>query len=212
MERLTRAGLAMLVLILGATARAHPTDGWRITEAADDTTAAAPAVDPAPAIPVPDPALAGGPSREVEVPAPTAAPASLGWGVVGVMRIDGEGRGVAAGLGLTLARDRLEGELMVLRSGSTGGYLGARYRLRTGRLRPYGAVGVPAFVYDQREMGSWSTKLGLGLRVAAGLEVAIHRRLSLQADLGYEHFFVDARETRIDADVWVPTVGVLGRL
>lgn len=141
-----------------------------------------------------------------------AAP-TISSGVIAVLRIDGEGRGFAGGLGLALSRTRLELEIMVLRSDSTGGYLGMRYRLLTGWLRPYAGLGIPGFAYDQPDPDTMevSKKLAIGVRAAAGVELRINGHFSLQADLGYEHFFVGA-STRIDADIFVPTVGVIGRL
>jgi hypothetical protein len=139
-------------------------------------------------------------------------------GVVAVLRIDGEGRGFAGGLGLAIARGRFEGDLMVLRSNQTGGYLGFRYRFLTGFFRPYAALGIPGFVFENTILGeggmtSRETKLAIGARVAAGLELYINGHLSVQADVGYEHFwFVENTNPRIDADVWVPTIGVIGRL
>jgi len=134
-------------------------------------------------------------------------------GVIAVLRIDGEGRGLAAGFGIAISRGSLEAEIMVLRSDSTGGYLGLRYRLLTGFFRPYLALGVPGFAYDQVDaMGVETSKqLAIGLRVAAGLELMINGHFSLAADLGYEHFFrVD--DPLIDKNIFVPTLGVIGRL
>lgn len=130
-------------------------------------------------------------------------------GVVGVLRIDGEGRGFAGGLGLAISRGQLEAELMVLKSDSTGGYLGLRYRFLTGWLRPYIAGGVPGFAYDD---DMEATKLALGLRGAAGVELKINGHLSVKGDLGYEHFFIDEDVARFDANIFVPTLGVIGRL
>jgi len=133
-------------------------------------------------------------------------------GVIGVVRIDGQLRGAAGGIGLAVAWDRLEADVMFLRSEQTGGYLGARYRLLTGFFRPYVALGMPGFIYDQMDAsGGTATKLAIGVRAAGGLELMINGHLSVQADLGYEHFFgVD--DSPYEADVFVPTVGVIGRL
>jgi hypothetical protein len=138
---------------------------------------------------------------------------SISSGVIAVLRIDGEGRGFAGGLGLALSRARLDAEIMVLKSDSTGGYLGLRYRLLTGWLRPYVGLGIPGFAYDQPDPNTMETskKLAVGVRGAGGVELRINSHFSLQADLGYEHFFV-GESTRIDANIFVPTVGVIGRL
>lgn len=138
---------------------------------------------------------------------------TISSGVIVVLRIDGEGRGFAGGAGLALSRARLEAEIMILKSDSIGGYLGLRYRLMTGWLRPYVGGGVPGFAYDAVDDNgmSTSTRLALGVRGAAGIELKINGHFSVQADLGYEHFFkVDP--LRIDPNIFVPTLGVIGRL
>lgn len=157
------------------------------------------------------------PHDEVEhsEPAPRATERAIGSGVVAVARIDGKGRGFAGGFGLALSRGTLETEIMVLVSSQLGGYLGVRYRPWLGALRPYAAVGVPGFVYDHEELQADDTtmtnaRLSVGARVAAGLEVVINHHLSVQADLGYEHFFFS--DDRFETDLFVPTVGVIGRL
>jgi hypothetical protein len=150
---------------------------------------------------------------------PEATPAAdeevIGSGVIGVARIDGEGRGFAGGFGIVLARGNLEAEIMVLKSEEVGGYVGLRYRLFTGTWRPYFAGGVPGFVFDHQELQPDmsvlpSKRLAVGLRAAAGLEVRITRHVSVEGDLGYEHFFFT--DDHYEADVFVPTVGVIGRL
>jgi len=133
--------------------------------------------------------------------------ATISSGALAVVRIDGKLRGFAGGLGLAISRGRLEGDLMALRSDVTGAYVGARVRFLTGRFRPYVAAGVPGFLYDTMD----SKKLAVGVRAAGGVELVIHEHLSLQGDLGYEHFFGVA-DTVFEPDVFVPTLGVLGKL
>jgi hypothetical protein len=145
---------------------------------------------------------------EVIVRQPTE---SISSGLLGVLRIDAEGRGFAGGLGLAISRGRFEGDVMVLRSSETGGYLGLRYRLLVGFFRPYVAVGLPGFVFDNKVMDKSETRLAIGLRAAGGLELMINGHLSVQGDLGFEHFWF-VKDTRFVANVWVPTVGVIGRL
>jgi len=128
-------------------------------------------------------------------------------GAVGLLRIDGKLRGVAAGLGIAVARGRFEGDLMILRSAVTGAYLGARVRILSGFFRPYVAAGVPGFLYEDLD----ATKVAFGVRLAGGLELMINEHLSVQGDLGYEHFF-GVEETMFESDVFVPTLGVIGRL
>jgi hypothetical protein len=136
-------------------------------------------------------------------------------GLITVLRIDGKGRGFAGGAGLAISRGHLEIELMVLKSDELGGYLGLRYRPFTGVFRPYVGLGVPGFVFDHDEMQSdgsvlTTKRLAIGGRIAAGLEIMINGHLSVQGDLGYEHFFFV--DDHFEADVFVPTLGVIGRL
>jgi hypothetical protein len=134
-------------------------------------------------------------------------------GVIAALRIDGEGRGAAGAFGLAISRNNLEAELMFLKSDSTGGYLGLRYRLFTSWLRPYVGLGMPGFAYKlTNSMNETSTKLAVGVRGAIGVELMINGHFSVQGDVGYEHFFVDQDSTGIDANIFVPTLGVIGRL
>jgi hypothetical protein len=137
-------------------------------------------------------------------------------GAIGVVRIDGKGRGFAGGAGIAIAKGRLETELMVLKSDVLGGYVGFRYRLLTGVFRPYVAIGFPGFAYDHDEVDSatkmttTTTRVAIGGRIAGGLEIKINGHLSVQGDVGYEHFlFVD---DHYEEDVFVPTLGVIARL
>jgi len=98
---------------------------------------------------------------------------TIGSGAIGVVRIDGKGRGFAGGAGLAIAKGRLETELMVLKSDVIGGYLGFRFRLWKGVFRPYIAIGFPAFVYhhdevDSANMTTTTTRLAIGGRIAVG--------------------------------------------
>ncbi|MDQ3365990.1 MAG: hypothetical protein M3680_11235, partial [Myxococcota bacterium] len=150
---------------------------------------------------------------EADVVAAPPSREGIRSGVLGVMRIDGELRGAAGGIGLALARGRFEVDLLVLRSDVNGGYVGARYRLLTGLFRPYVALGMPGFMYEQMfDTGETSTKLAIGARAAGGVELVINRHLSVHADLGYEHFFGDLADAGFETDLFVPTVGVIGRL
>ena len=141
--------------------------------------------------------------------------AGLGYGAIAVARIDGKGRGFAGGFGLAISRGKLTAEIMVLKSAELGGYVGLRYRLRTAAVRPYAAFGVPGFAFNHDELQSFGLtapthRLAVGFRVAAGVEWMINDHVSVQADLGYEHFFF--LDDRYEADLFVPTLGVMGRL
>jgi hypothetical protein len=136
-------------------------------------------------------------------------------GVISVLRIDGKGRGFAGGAGLAIARNHYEFDVMVLKSDEIGGYLGVRYRPFTGVFRPYAGLGLPSFVYDHDDIQpdmtvQTSKRLAIGVRGAAGLEIMINGHFSVQGDVGYEHFFFV--DDHFEADVFVPTLGLIGRL
>jgi hypothetical protein len=135
-------------------------------------------------------------------------------GVLAVLRIDGHARGAAGGVGIVyVPMDHLEVEGAVLISNFWGGYVGARYRILTGVVRPYIAAGMPLFFFTNDKN---SIQPAPGIRAAAGVELKINGHLSVQGDLGYEHFWnvggVYNKMYTIDADVFVPTLGVIGRL
>jgi len=90
----------------------------------------------------------------------------------------------------------------------------------TGALRPsptlYASGGLPAFLFEDENAGM-QTKVALGIRAAGGVELEINGHLSVQADAGLEYFFnidenalVDGK--RPERTLFVPTVGVIGRL
>ncbi|HTR50853.1 MAG TPA: hypothetical protein VMJ10_09115 [Kofleriaceae bacterium] len=135
-------------------------------------------------------------------------------GVMALARIDGAGRGFAGGLGIAYALyDRVELDGAGLYSQFWGAYLGASYRFRTGKLRPYAGGGLPIFFFTDDQMRS---TVAVGARVAVGLEVVVTPHISVAADAGYEHFFdisdVTVGHEKLDADLFVPTVGLIGRM
>ena len=135
-------------------------------------------------------------------------------GLLAVIRVDGKGRGFAGGLGLAYApEDHVELEVAGLRSQFWGAYLGARYRFLTGKLRPYAGGGIPIFFFTA---DGGTDKIAVGGRLAAGIELEINGHFSVAGDLGYEHFLVGGDVTymmrRFETDLFVPTVGVVGRL
>jgi len=140
---------------------------------------------------------------------------SFSYGVIAALRIDGKGRGFAGGFGAVISRGALQTEIMVLASDKLGGYLGLRYRLLSGPFRPYAAGGVPGFAFNHDELQSdaaavTTRRLAVGIRAALGVEWALNDHLGVHADLGYEHFFF--LDDQFEADVFVPTLGVIGRL
>jgi hypothetical protein len=159
----------------------------------------------------------GDPSDRGGVAATDQREDPIDWGVLGVLRIDGKGRGFAGGAGLAISRGNYGFEIMMLKSDVIGGYLGGRYWLLTGVLRPYIAVGAPGFVFDHDEPQSGGTtmttrRLSVGVRAAAGIELVVSGHFSVQGDLGYEHFFFLDDTDPYETDVFVPTLGVIGRL
>ena len=135
-------------------------------------------------------------------------------GVIALARIDGDGRGFAGGFGIAYAlHDRVELDLAGLYSQFWGAYVGAHYRFRTGKLRPYAGGGLPIFFFTDDAMHS---TVAVGARVAVGLEVVVTGHISVAADAGYEHFFdvsdVTIGHQKLDADLFVPTVGLIGRM
>jgi hypothetical protein len=156
----------------------------------------------------------GGPDLE-DAPPVFAGEDKIGSGVVGIVRIDGNHwRGFAGGLGLAYAvSDPFEVEVAGLKSDVWGAYVGARYRFLTGWLRPYGAAGIPMFFFTDDMMGS---HVALGGRIAGGIELRINGHLSVQADLGIEHFFniggVVYKMQTFEETAFTPTIGVIGRL
>jgi hypothetical protein len=136
-------------------------------------------------------------------------------GLLGILRVDGKGRGAAGGLGLALSpTDRLELELAGLKSTVWGAYAGVRVRFMTGWVRPYAAGGVPVFFFENE--WDMTNAVVYGMRGAGGVEARINGHVSVQADLGFEHFFNTTNKLldgkRPEANVFVPTVGVIGRL
>jgi len=155
-------------------------------------------------------------SGEVRVEAPPTAH-GISSGVVGIVRIDGKLRGVALGVGLAFVPiDRIELEIAGLKSDLWGAYVGARVRFLTGFFRPYVGGGIPMFFFKNDNDPDMSTHVAVGGRIAGGLELVINGHLSVQGDIGAEHFF-NVRDVLIggkkpDENVIVPTVGVIGRL
>jgi hypothetical protein len=136
-------------------------------------------------------------------------------GVIGIVRIDGNHwRGFAGGVGIAYAAsDNFEVELAGLKSDVYGAYAGARYLLLTDWLRPYLAAGIPMFFFTD---DSNTSQVSVGGRLAAGIELKLNGHLSVQGDLGVEHFFnvsdVIYKMQTFEATTFAPTIGVIGRL
>ena len=136
-------------------------------------------------------------------------------GVIGIVRIDGNHwKGFAGGVGIAYAAsDNFEVELAGLKSDVYGAYAGARYLLLTDWLRPYLAAGIPMFFFTD---DSNTSQVSVGGRLAAGIEIRLNGHLSVQGDLGVEHFFnvsdVIYKMQTFEATTFAPTIGVIGRL
>lgn len=117
-------------------------------------------------------------------------------------RLDFINRGAAAALGIAVPYGRhVEFDGNVLLSNFYGGYVGVRYRVWTGQIRPFVAAGLPVFYVD---------KVRIGSHLSAGVEFAINSHFSALGSLCYEHYF-NADKTVLGNYV-LPVLGVIGRL
>jgi hypothetical protein len=61
-----------------------------------------------------------------------------------------------------------------------------------------------------------TSRTAVGIRGAGGIELMINGHLSIEGDVGIEHFFnvsgVYVDEKTLDDTVVVPTLGIIGRL
>jgi hypothetical protein len=129
-------------------------------------------------------------------------PAAITFGAQAQMRFDFVNKGAAASVGVAMPFGRrLEIDATALISNRYGGFVGARYRLLTGQIRPFGAIGVPAF---------YSGTLRVGAHVGGGIEFAINGHLSVVGSLTYEHYFNHG--TSIIGNYLLPVFGAIGRL
>jgi len=110
--------------------------------------------------------------------------------------------GGAALVGVTAdVIDRVEARATAILGPKVGAYAGATFSFLTARYRPYISAGLPVF---------FSSGARYGIRGAGGLEWVMNRHLALVVEAGVEHEF--NREMGVKATVFVPAVGVLGRL
>ncbi len=130
----------------------------------------------------------------------TEAPAKLG--LLALAHADFKNKGGAAIVGLAYdVIDRVQLQAAAILGPSSGGYAGVAVAVLTGRVRPVLVAGVPIFVADGARVG---------VRGAAGVQVAFNRHLSAVAELGVEHVF--NAEDGITKTLFIPAVGVIGRL
>jgi hypothetical protein len=203
------------------TALPDRVDGWLITGTqytADSGTGRSRHVRVGYAGPEVAPIMPSTPASAADDVVATYEPEShITSGVIALARIEpfGAGSGAAGGLGLAYTLvDRVELELAVLRSSAWGGYFGGRYRLLVGDVRPYVEAGVPLFEFVDDTSGS--TTVAFGVRAAGGLEYKLQAHVSIQADLGVEHYFAvggkQYMDKLLDATLFVPTLAVVGRM
>ena len=131
---------------------------------------------------------------------PAEPPSKLGMLVLGHM--DFKNKGGAAIIGISFdVIERVQLQAAALLGPSSGGYAGVAVALLTGRVRPVIVAGVPIFV---------SNGARVGIRGAAGVELAFNRHISAVAELGVEHMFNS--EPSVTKTLFIPAVGVIARL
>jgi len=142
-------------------------------------------------------------------------PEHIAPGAVGQLRIDGNHfKGFALALGIVYpVTESFHLEIEGMKSDVWGAYLGGRYLFMTGFLRPYAAAGLPLFFFTD---DSSHDQVGVGGRVAGGLELVINGHFSVEGELGIEHYFnvsgVIYKGQMFDQTSFAPTLGVIGRL
>ncbi|MCX5745021.1 MAG: hypothetical protein NT062_21250 [Proteobacteria bacterium] len=168
----------------------------------------------------PLPPLLVSPHDTAEPPDPTTLnvdDSSISSGALAVVRIDGKGRrrfgprtaGAVEAVGLVDREQRLAA------THEPGVAREVTHR-RGDRGEATGGLGMPLFVFDHATtnammMATTETRVAVGVRVSAGVELELNGHLSVQADLGAERFF-NVSGTQYEANAFVPTIGVIGRL
>lgn len=123
-------------------------------------------------------------------------------GALALAHADFKNKGGAAVVGLAYdVFDRVQVQAAALLGPKSGGYAGVAVALLTGRVKPVIVAGMPLFV---------SNGARVGIRGAAGVQVAFNRHISAVAELGVEHVF--NAEPLVTKTLFIPAVGVIGRL
>lgn len=142
-------------------------------------------------------AATGGIRARVE---PEPPPSKLG--VFAFAHVDPKSKGAAGFVGASYeVISRLQVEGAAILGAKFGGYVAARYAFLEGMFRPTITAGMPVFI---------SNGARYAVRGAGGVEVALHRHLSLVAEFGVEHVFNP--EANIASTSIIPAVGAVGRL
>jgi hypothetical protein len=125
------------------------------------------------------------------------------------------GAAFGGGIRVDISR-RWQLEASMMFSQLPGFYLGARYRILTGKLAPYVAAGEPFFVVGGAPGDTDPNRLRLGVRAAGGLEIRINDHFAVSGELAYEHYFDDSPAEEapggFENDYFVPLVSAEGRL
>jgi hypothetical protein len=155
-----------------------------------------------------------------EIPAPVAAVASAPVdggvrasvipepppskiGVTAIAHLDVLHGGGAGLVGATFdVTGRLQAQAAAIVGPSYGGYLGAAFALRGGKLRPVISAGVPMFM---------SNGARVGIRGAGGFDLAVSRHLAVMVELGVEHM-LNAESDVQHRTLLIPAVGAVGHL
>ncbi|HSD86525.1 MAG TPA: hypothetical protein VLB44_03385, partial [Kofleriaceae bacterium] len=131
---------------------------------------------------------------------PETPPGKLGF--FAYEHVDIQFKGAATFVGASYeVLPKLGAELAGIIGPKPGAYLGARYAILPGMFRPIVAVGMPLF---------FSNGARVAVRGAGGLEVAVHRHVSLVAEVGVEHWFNP--EANFASTTFIPALGAVARL
>jgi hypothetical protein len=145
---------------------------------------------------------AGGTPVDGGISAREIPPRSSKFGGLVVAHVDPVNQGGAALVGAIMdVTDRVQAQAAVLLGPSSGAYLGGRFALMDGRVRPLVAAGVPVF---------FSSGPRVAIRAAGGVELALTRHIALIGELGVEYVF--NAEPTIKSTLFIPAIGAIGRL
>lgn len=124
------------------------------------------------------------------------------FGLLALGHADFKNAGGAAVVGLAYdVIDRIQLQAAALLGPASGGYAGVAFAVLTGRVRPVIVAGMPIFVSDGAR---------IGVRGAAGVQIAFNRHIAAVAEVGVEHVF--NAEDGITKTLFIPALGVIGRL
>ncbi len=177
--------------------------GERSVTIAAGASAAVPMVLTATATPVtPTTTVVSTGSTGIHASARPLEPPPMKIGAFAAAHIDVLNKGGAAVVGaLYDFTPRIEIQAAGLIGPSSGAFVGGRFAVLTGALKPLVSAGMPVV---------FSSGPRFSIRGAAGVEYAINRHLSIIAEVGVEHVFNP--EANIKSTLFVPALGAAGRL